>query len=65
MLVALIAFNIIHPGAVMPGRAGNLPSRKERRNGLLTKNAQNPEMTSSEQLDFSEIPSVPNGEYRG
>jgi hypothetical protein len=37
MLLALIALNIAHPGRLMPGRDGNLPSRKERRNGIKTK----------------------------
>ena len=31
MLIALVLFNIIHPGSVMPGRESDLPSRKERK----------------------------------
>jgi hypothetical protein len=31
MLIALVLFNIIHPGRVMPGKQGDFPSRKERK----------------------------------
>lgn len=32
MLIAFVLFNIVHPGKVMPGKAGDFPSRKERKN---------------------------------
>jgi len=28
MLVALVLLNITHPGAIMPGKEGDIPSRK-------------------------------------
>jgi hypothetical protein len=31
MLIALVLFNVIHPGAIMPGKASDFPSRKERK----------------------------------
>jgi len=31
MLVALVLFNVFHPGSVMPGKASDFPSRKERK----------------------------------
>ncbi len=31
MLVALVLFNIFHPGRIMPGKVSNIPSRKERK----------------------------------
>ncbi|KAG0647404.1 putative lipid transporter atnI [Hyphodiscus hymeniophilus] len=31
MLTALVMLNIVHPGAVMPGKESDLPSRKERK----------------------------------
>lgn len=31
MLIALVLFNIVHPGAVMPGKKSDFPSRKERK----------------------------------
>lgn len=37
MLIALVLFNIVHPGRVMPGKQGDFPSRKERKQ--LGKNA--------------------------
>ncbi|KAK5165804.1 uncharacterized protein LTR77_008727 [Saxophila tyrrhenica] len=37
MLVALVALNVVHPGRLMPGSDNNLPSRKERKNGLRHK----------------------------
>lgn len=32
MLIALVIFNIVHPGRVMPGKAGDFPPRRERKN---------------------------------
>ena len=32
MLIALIIFNIIHPGKIMAGKENDFPSRKERKN---------------------------------
>ena len=32
MLIALVLFNAVHPGRVMPGTAGDFPPRKERKN---------------------------------
>ena len=37
MLGALVVLNIIHPGRLMPGSNGNIPSRKARKNGIRTK----------------------------
>lgn len=31
MLFALVVFNIVHPGRIMPGKESNFPSRKERK----------------------------------
>ena len=31
MLTALVLLNVVHPGAVMPGKQSDLPSRKERK----------------------------------
>ena len=31
MLIALVLFNIVHPGRIMAGKEANLPSRKERK----------------------------------
>jgi hypothetical protein len=31
MFVALLLFNIVHPGRVMPGRENNIPGRKQRK----------------------------------
>lgn len=57
MLIALVAFNVVHPGRIMAGHEANFPSRKERKayfkeggrgwigngNGFLpTSNAQEP-----------------------
>ena len=38
MLVALIIFNIVHPGKVMAGKDSDFPSRKERKNLVLARN---------------------------
>lgn len=32
MFIAIALFNIVHPGAVMPGKENNIPGRKERKN---------------------------------
>ena len=40
MMIALVLYNIFHPGRLMPGRESNLPSRKERKN--LKKQGQKP-----------------------
>lgn len=32
MFVAIMLFNVVHPGAVMPGKDNNIPGRKERKN---------------------------------
>lgn len=32
MLIALVLLNIVHPGYIMPGKEGDFPSRKERKN---------------------------------
>ena len=37
MLLALVALNIVHPGRIMPGSESDMPSRKERKNGLRSK----------------------------
>ena len=31
MLIALVLFNIVHPGGIMPGKESDLPSRKQRK----------------------------------
>lgn len=31
MFVAIMLFNVVHPGAVMPGKENNIPGRKERK----------------------------------
>ena len=31
MLIALVLFNIVHPGKTMPGKESDLPSRKQRK----------------------------------
>ncbi|KAL9067713.1 MAG: hypothetical protein Q9161_006705 [Pseudevernia consocians] len=31
MLIALVLFNIVHPGQIMPGKESDFPSRKERK----------------------------------
>lgn len=31
MLICLVLFNVAHPGRIMPGKEGDLPSRKARR----------------------------------
>jgi hypothetical protein len=31
MLLALVVLNFVHPGRIMPGRASDIPSRKERK----------------------------------
>ena len=31
MLIALILFNIVHPGKIMAGRESDFPSRKDRK----------------------------------
>ena len=39
MLIALVLFNIIHPGRLMPGKESDFPSRKARKaagkNGIM------------------------------
>lgn len=37
MLVALVLLNAVHPGSVMSGEGSELPSRKERRAGRVSK----------------------------
>ena len=32
MLIALVLFNIVHPGKIMAGKESDFPSRKERKN---------------------------------
>lgn len=32
MLFALVFFNVVHPGHLMPGKDSDMPSRKERKN---------------------------------
>jgi len=31
MFVALVVLNVVHPGAIMPGKDGDMPGRKERK----------------------------------
>ncbi len=37
MLVALVVLNVVHPGRLMPGSDSNLPSRKQRKDGIRTR----------------------------
>jgi hypothetical protein len=38
MLIALIILNVVHPGRLMPGKDGDIPSRKDRKtNGIHNK----------------------------
>lgn len=37
MLVAFVLLNVVHPGRIMPGKESDLPSRKDRKRGILTK----------------------------
>ncbi|KAI4147707.1 MAG: hypothetical protein L6R39_003031 [Caloplaca ligustica] len=32
MLIALVVYNAVHPGRIMPGKEGDFPSRRERKN---------------------------------
>ena len=32
MMIALLAFNVVHPGRIMAGKEADFPSRKERKN---------------------------------
>lgn len=32
MLIAIVLFNVVHPGAIMPGKEGDIPGRKARKN---------------------------------
>ncbi|KAL9598624.1 MAG: hypothetical protein Q9219_004369 [cf. Caloplaca sp. 3 TL-2023] len=41
MLLALVIFNVIHPGRIMPGKESDFPSRKERKNYLKENTAGN------------------------
>lgn len=36
MLLALVVFNVVHPGRIMPGKESDFPSRKERKNYFRT-----------------------------
>ena len=36
MFIALVLFNVIHPGKIMPGKESDFPSRKERKNLFKT-----------------------------
>ena len=47
MLLALIVFNIVHPGRIMRGKVADMPSRKERKN---MKNANYANVALQEQL---------------
>ncbi|KAL8806856.1 MAG: hypothetical protein Q9200_004893 [Gallowayella weberi] len=47
MFIALIIFNLIHPGRIMPGKESDFPSRKERKNYFKT---DNPSLNSSQLL---------------
>jgi len=38
MLVALVCFNVIHPGKIITGKESDFPSRKERKNMALAYN---------------------------
>lgn len=31
MLIALVVFNVVHPGRIMPGKESDFPKRKERK----------------------------------
>lgn len=37
MLLALVALNVVHPGRIMSGQESNIPSRKARKSGIVSK----------------------------
>lgn len=51
MLVALVLLNIVHPRAVMPGKAYDMPGRKERKR--LAKLEKEPRFDSYEPITMS------------
>ena len=53
MLVALVLFNIIHPGRIMPGKESDLPSRKARKLQGNFKSSEGGGADSAFQLDSS------------
>ncbi|KAH8698611.1 RTA1 like protein-domain-containing protein [Talaromyces proteolyticus] len=59
MFLANIVFNFVHPGSIMAGRDGNFPSRKERKNGVLTKTKRNMELSSTEFVQYATAPYPP------
>ncbi|KAH8698854.1 RTA1 like protein-domain-containing protein [Talaromyces proteolyticus] len=58
MLIALVTVNIIHPGRIMPGKGGDMPSRKERKDGVITKHYR-----SREEVGLMPIPSRASGSF--
>lgn len=38
MLIALVLFNIVHPGKIMAGKESDFPNRKERKDLGLARN---------------------------
>ena len=38
MLIALVLFNVVHPGKIMAGKESDFPSRKERKHLGLARN---------------------------
>lgn len=41
MLLALVVYNVVHPGRVMPGKESDFPSRKERKNYFKSNDPEN------------------------
>jgi hypothetical protein len=48
MLIALIILNVVHPGRVMPGKECDIPGRKQRKAGRISKRVDNAEVESIE-----------------
>ncbi|KAI4244582.1 MAG: hypothetical protein L6R42_010420, partial [Xanthoria sp. 1 TBL-2021] len=69
MLVALVIFNVVHPGRIMPGKESDFPSRKERKAYFKTNTSPNssellPTHASMPENAFQPTPQVvPNHSY--
>lgn len=61
MLVALVLFNVVHPGRIMPGKDGDLPSRKQRK--AIGKNEVRGRM-AGDSLPFYEYPRADTNDAR-
>ena len=63
MFIALVLFNIYHPGRIMPGKESDLPSRKERKrlNNAMSTEGGNLQVSSTELVSQSSGPSKSAG----